>query len=381
MGSSDAIVLTIRITMVFLLTGSALADSPSSLQSELSSEEFVALTHGNTPALAEGFTGLVEMARKLNWDDQANVISGALDSLWRTNGWNGEADQFALQLARDVSRIPPWDFMQRFELATQRVADRYGLSESDRGKFKGAVLRESTSFFMKNAPIILSHSTEMVQTRLNNQPFTAEQVARWSREGQALMPAMREMVQRISAEVKPLVPPDRRELVERDLESFERRQRHMLNMAARWMNNGWKPEDWGLQNDPVHKAAAASASASAAPAGTKHVAEINPPPQLPAIPTRWIPHEPTTWIAYVHDVCKKYALDAGQISTAESIHAELLLRATDFVETHKDELAAVPPVSRATDAAYEPLLRYFSELQVRLDAIPTSAQRDAKSHK
>lgn len=330
--------------------------------------------------VSEGFTGLVQMTQKLNWNDEARSLESALDTIWKQNNWNDESDQFAYQLTRDVSKIPPWDFMQRFEVATDRVADRYGLAESDRGKFKGTVLREAGSFFMKNAPLILSHSSEMVQTRLNGQPFTAEQVARWSREGQNLMPEVREMVMRVVGEVKPLVPSDRKEIIERDMASFDRRRQHILKMGARWMNNEWKPEDWGLQNDPIHRAALANATAQAAVSdAAKSVAIAKPTePAPPPIPTRWVAHKPPTWIAYVEDFRKKYNLDAGQIAAVESIHAELLLRANDYLEQHKEKLLPIPEDKRDADPGFEPIKQWFKELQERLDAVPTSLQRDSK---
>lgn len=194
------------------------------------------------------------------------------------------------------------------------------------------------------------------------------------------MTEVREMVMRVVGEVKPMVPSDRRELIDRDMASFDRRRQHILKMGARWMNNEWKPEDWGLQNDPIHRAALANATAQAAVSEAAKGAAIPKPtePAAPPIPTRWVAHKPPTWIAYVEDFRKKYNLDAGQIAAVESIHAELLLRANDYLEQHKEKLLPIPEDKRDADRGFEPIKQWFKELQERLDAVPTSAQRDSK---
>ncbi len=64
------------------------------------------------------------------------------------------------------------------------------------------------------------------------------------------------------------------------------------------------------------------------------------------------------------------------MSTAESIHAELLDRAERYAEAHADTLEAIPAPERATHEAYEPIRSLFGELQSRLDSVPTTSQRD-----
>ena len=72
---------------------------------------------------------------------------------------------------------------------------------------------------------------------------------------------------------------------------------------------------------------------------------------------------------------KRFELDAGQMSTAESVHAELLERAKGYMAARGDALAAVAPRERPAHEAYEPIRQLFMELQDRLSAIPTTSQR------
>ncbi len=76
------------------------------------------------------------------------------------------------------------------------------------------------------------------------------------------------------------------------------------------------------------------------------------------------------------DFKRRYGLDAGQITAARSIHAELFERATAYAESRAEELRPVPPAERASHELYEPIRGFFFELQTRLEVIPTSSQRD-----
>ena len=79
--------------------------------------------------------------------------------------------------------------------------------------------------------------------------------------------------------------------------------------------------------------------------------------------------------AYVRELERRFKLDAGQMSTAESIHEELLDRADSYVQMHAAALKTIPVRERGTHEAYEPVRKLFVELKSRLDAIPTTSQR------
>lgn len=327
-------------------------------------------------ALAKGYATLLTDVRKLDWKSQSSSISRALSNVWESNQWNEPADRFAFDLARDVSEIPPWEFVKRFELATQRLTDRYGLSSEQSQRLKSTILRESTMYFLRNGPVVLAQSQELVRSRLNGEPFTAEQVAKWTKDGGPLIDEVRDMVNRIAKDVRESMPADRRAFLDADLASFEKRRSKIGELAAKWEAGKWSPQDWGLQDDPIHQRAAAAGGRMppiAPPSSAPPIAAPPPPP----LPTRWVDHDPTTWIAYVLDVKRRFDLDAGQTGTAESIHAELVARAQDYLGSHREAAAAVPLAERGTSAVYDPVRSWFRELQARLEVIPTTSQRGA----
>ena len=171
-----------------------------------------------------------------------------------------------------------------------------------------------------------------------------------------------------------MLEPSKKRTLERDLQSFEKRRRFTNQMTARWSKGDWRPEDWGLQDDPAYaKVRAHSGGAIERGIG-----------QSPSAPTgsgsnvvsRWVEHDPGTWFAYVLEMKKRYDLDAGQMNTAQSIHSELVDRANRHIEARAEELDGVPVRQRAEHEAYEPIRQLFYELQDRLEAVPTTTQRE-----
>jgi hypothetical protein len=78
---------------------------------------------------------------------------------------------------------------------------------------------------------------------------------------------------------------------------------------------------------------------------------------------------------------QRYQLDGGQMSTAESIHAELFDRGEQYIESHSEELSQVPQRDRLAHNAFGPVRELFAELVARLEAIPTSSQRQQVDEK
>ena len=94
------------------------------------------------------------------------------------------------------------------------------------------------------------------------------------------------------------------------------------------------------------------------------------------MPGRVFPHDPSTWFIYVLDFKERFDLDLGQMSTAESIHIEVSTLANHYIKAHTEMLKTISLVERMTHEAYEPVRSLFGGFQSRLDAIPTSSQRE-----
>ncbi len=327
-----------------------------------------------TDELLDFHRKLAEQAKQLDWNQEYPAIQRQMENMWRKNGWGDESDRFALQLVQEVAAIPPWQVMERIDLISRRAAERYGMSAQQAARLRWSVVREAGGFVVRNAGTILKHTQEFLDGQLQGRPFTAEQVAKWVREGQPLLKEMNESVDRMINELKAALPPDRREILERDVGSYEKRRRYLDDATERWARGEWNPSEWGWEDLPQYQ--------------PKEKVPAAPPPSIPPaafveearmgkIPGRWVVYDPSTWFVYVLDFSRRFELDPGQFIAARSVHDELLDRARGYVKSHGPELTQVPVAERMTHEVFEPIRMLFNELQNRLEAIPTTAQRSA----
>ncbi len=327
-------------------------------------------------AMLADFTGLAEPLAGFDWDEEAKRIRHAAESLWKRNGWTEEADRFACELACELAAIPPWDVAGRLNRLTTRITERYGLSQEAAAQLQISLMREAGWFLMRHGRVILENGRESLTARAKGEPFTSEQVARWAKEGEPLLADMLASADRLGGEIIHKLDPEHKQLFDQDAESLRKRTRFVDAMRTQWAEGKWQPTHWGLESDPIqNRALPPSGVELPAAIPIQTVLPQSPEPAPDLILPKWVSHDPATWFAYVLEFEERFDLDPGQKSTAESIHAELLARAGDYSEIHREELRRIPVQERPTHVGYEPIRAMFTELQARLDALPTSSQR------
>lgn len=351
-----------------LMAGKYVDAQPKAEQLEQAERAERAVTEVLEP-LSETFSGF-------DWDAEQPNIQRSITNIWSSNDWNDEADLFARDVATEVTAIPPWRMAARLELMTKRVAARYDFTPEQQSRFQAALMGEAVGFMLRHAGDLLAYSQEAVETRANGQPFSAEQVARWAKEYRPVMDDVRVTIERFVGRMEPDLTPRQRKLLQRDHVSYEKRRRTIDEAMSEWAKGKWQPAHWGLEDDPIQTAKRGSQTPDDP---SRRIAPLYGRTQknrAKVVIPKWVDYDPPTWFAYVLEVEKRYRLDAGQMGTAESIHAELLERASAYQVSHATELAAVAPAQRATAEAYERVRDIFRELQARLDALPTTSQRD-----
>lgn len=350
----------------------ALADPPDQAERKTvdpSSQEFV----------LEGFSSFKEPLAGMDWTEEADRIRLAAENLWKRNGWTDEADRFAREVGCEIAAIPPWDVMGRFNLLTTRVTQRYGLSEEAAKKFRGSLMREAGAFLGRHGRVVIESGKEALAGRARGEPYTPEQVAKWAKMLEPLLVDMEASADRLLEEIKPSLDPEHKRLFDLDVQSLEKRARYLGAMRTQWSEGKWRPTDWGLETDPIqNRPSPLRVADPPALLPIDPAASLDTVPESPVVLPNWQAHDPTTWFVYVLQFGERFGLDTGQKSTAESIHGELVARAADYSETHRDELHQVPMPERETNAAYEPIRALFAELQARLDALPTTVQRQSQ---
>jgi len=330
-------------------------------------------------ALFAQFSDLTETLAGFDWDEEAVRLRRAAEIVWQRNGWNDESDTFARDVACEVAAIPPWDVVGRLNLLTTRITERYGLSEEAASRFRTSLMREGGRIIIRHGPAMIEKGREVLAARVRGEPYSPQQVAEWAKDLEPLLVEGQVSADRLAEEIQPSLDAEHKLLLARDRESFVKRTKYVDAMRTRWLEGKWQASDWGMEADPIQNRAVPPGPAD--PPAILPIQATNTPSPSPlpsatplVVLPKWVPHDPRTWFAYVLEFEQRFGLDAGQKSTAESIHGELVERAVDYSKTHRDELSPVPVPERAIHAAYEPICAMFAELQARLDALPTIAQ-------
>ncbi len=331
--------------------------------------------HENLPeTIVRQFNGLEEQLEGFDWEEEHRRITEMIDRVWEQNGWDGEADLYARDLARDVAAIPPWKFTERFGLFSQRITERYRLSPEQSGYFQGMMVRELGGVLLKHGPTIFDQVREVVEVRDRGEPFTAEQVARWTNASQTLFTDARGVADRVIAGLTSKLRPAQRKTLARDVAAFDRRWDALEEMRKRWKAGGWRPGDWGFGSGKVESRGLDASAPDARPIAGGKAEPVKAWEN--ARVSRWVAHDPSTWYSLVLDCQRRYDLDSGQMSAARSIHDELAERAMAYTEPRSEALEKIPPKDRSTHEAYGPVRVLFEQLQERIEAIPTRKQQD-----
>lgn len=317
----------------------------------------------------------------VDWDELLPHYEQMLERVFIRNGWTDEADQYAMKVALRVASIPPWDLAGRLRVLNEEISDRYGLTPQQSAEFQRGVMRELGGFLMRHGPAMWGQAQEALQGRSQGRPYTTDQIAKWAELGKPLFDEIEQSIERLGGELETNLSDEKKGVLRSDMSGFRKRHEAVKVMNERWARGEWKPEEWGLEDDPIQNRAPKGETRPAEVPKAGRVVSPAPPLVDPAvvvaIPSRWIEHDPTTWIALVMEFRKQYSLDVGQMDTAWSIHGELVERALRYSNARKSELVMVPESQRAESAAYKPIRDLFAELRERLESLPTTQQREA----
>lgn len=332
------------------------------------------------------FDAMLKQTRDLGpWERQAQLNEEAASLFFQRQGWTSEPDQFARQIIRDVDRIPPWQFRERNDVFLNGLQNRYGLSENQKTELNRQMQMESLRLTLSHFKDVAPITMEILKTRAANEPFTPEQVARWS---QAIRPVMDDglaSLDRISTSMAEGMSPEQRRRLDVDVKALRRRHRDLVRAVDRWQRGEWDPTQWGLDNDPVHAGMIARLKAERA-AGEAIRAAMEAPPRVATPPIH--PEDESSWERYVREYCAVFDFDGAQKKSARAILAEQTARAANFRRAHADRIARLEAViqretdlTRKTDLSKElrselaPIGDMFEELKTRLDGLLTTEQR------
>jgi hypothetical protein len=329
---------------------------------------------------------LMDVAKSVGpWDRQYQIMDEATENVFSQQGWNSEPDHFARNVMREVGRVPPWEPQKRQEVFLNQLQGRYGLTHDQLRQFDKDFQREGMTLAVKHFKDVFPIVLEAAKTRAADEPFTPDQVQRWTTKLRPLLDEGAETIERVTGKLMRTMTPDQRRVIETDLKAFRRRHNDVKQMAERWASGKWTPADWGLQNDPVHAGEMFNAAASAAErdALVEQVLIAKRPDE------ERIARSEDEWERYVKWFCNTYQCDDRQRSTAAGILAGSRKEAIAYRAAKRDVITQFEGAIRQTDdgqrrkslggeldRVLQPISDTFERMKRRLyEEVLTTAQR------
>lgn len=322
---------------------------------------------------------IVKTTKAMGWDRQQQMMEQATDEMFRQNGWNSEPDQFARNLLRDVGQIPPWQARERQEIFLNGLQGRLSLTHDQRILLNNEMQRETMAMMGRHFKDIVPVVLEVAKTRASDQPFTPEQVQRWSTSLEPIMGDSLETVKKLTQRLERTMTEEQRRILKQDMDALLKRHRDVEKMVVKWKRGEWSPADWGLQNDPIHAGVMQEiAQRSGANASTDQ---------------NWkdpsFANNESEWERYVRWFCDYFECDASQRTKSNAILKTAKQEAIRYRESRRDVIAQYEtriaaeknPAAKSTLTAelnknLAPIGDMFQRMKDRLASdVLTSAQR------
>ena len=324
------------------------------------------------------------------WQEQAEYATAAVERVFERQGWDSESDAFSLDLIRKVQAIPPWRAREQFDAVTGGLSERYALDEEQETYLHGLLVRETTQLFGRHALELLPLMGEALQMRFAGEPFTTEQVTRWTRTLDPVFYDLRARLDEASLEFLDQLEPGQQERVARDLLAANRRLDRVEELGAQWWHGEWAPADWGLDTDPIQQGLRPPRpdSDDAGPPEVRRPARAERSVDSSSVMTTQPSTDTDAWARYVRAFIVHYSLGEAQQQRAWIIYErargqrDLQRRRYDRrIERHEAALAKTDDENvRKQLTGLEESWRKTSELifdtlKRRLDRLLTRAQR------
>lgn len=316
------------------------------------------------------------------WEDEARNIKVANEQMFSKYGWTTEPDRFTLDLVNRVADIPPWKMMERETVFMDGLQERYLLSSEMRQSVQSDMRRETMTIAFKHFKDFMPTAVEMMTTRSNHEPFTAEQVQKWTRACRPMVADTFDAIDRMVKKTETNLNDEQRRILRTDLKAYAKRRADFERMLDRWEAGNWTAEDWGLQNDPYQQKRTEEDAPSFG--GLNHDPVASSRPGTGTDPTFG---DESEWDRYVKWFCKYYACDEAQRGKAEAVLKDLKKQAVDYLNARRADLELAERMRTKADSESkrrhysseaerlrQPIQDLFVQLRARLERLLTSEQ-------
>jgi len=348
-----------------------------------------------------------------DWDEHHGYLMDSLARVYERQGWNSEADAFSFELADAVERVPPWDLPGRFDLFMTMIGDRYLLDDEQEQWLRQRLMRDATGLLQRQAGQVMQYMPEIIATRAAGEAITPEQVARWAESAGPVIADAQATMRKAAEDFARQLDPQQRDILEGDLAAADRRIDGVRAMLPGWRAGRWSEADWGLDGDPIQahglpaersrdsqKPAhdAVDARGEGATTETDGQAAAAEPGRRPGERRARVgggghSADDDPWAVHVRAVIAKYRLNEDQQQHAWRVYRSAAGQRDRMTRRSggADRPSEGSPTSRPAGvegreapggtAASARLQRLFEALKVRLERIPTRAQRAGSAGK
>lgn len=300
-----------------------------------------------SPKMLKEMKQIEEQAKAMGpWESESQTIIDAHNNVFEKNGWDSEADRFSLDLINQVSQIAPWHPHEREEVFFNGIQVRYGLTHDQRTLVAREMRAESMGVAMRHLKEMIPVVMEVAATRARQEPFTAEQVQKWSKAFEPIMDDMLSSVQRVEQKLRKTMTPEQRELLDNDMKDVLKRHHDIEKMVKSWEAGNWNPTEWGLDNDPIHAAAMAEyRDKQAERTNLVEAALLKKKPDLGATAA-----DESAWERYVKWFCNYYKCNNQQRGMAKSILDDCRKQAVNYLGARRKDMAKAERLSQAAES-------------------------------
>jgi len=250
--------------------------------------------------------------------------------------------------------------------ASRDLAEEYELSDEQLGQTETQMLSRWPKWIKKNQQTIKPLFNEMIEMRLNPDPPDPAAVADWAKRAMPIFGEFRDQIEKGNEDFRAVLKPRQQARFDAQRLVFAMGLDVTEKRLKRWRQGKVEPtEVWDAPGQDQRRKRRASES----PQGDEGARPID------------------RWQAYVDQFILRYQLDENQAESARSILAEIRTRAQKHLDSVTEQLTAINQrmngatkdtrvaLNQQRKKLQKPVDDLFDELQRRLEALLTSAQR------
>lgn len=250
--------------------------------------------------------------------------------------------------------------------ASRDLGQEYELTDEQLGQTEAQMLSRWPKWIKKNQQTIQPLFNEMIEMRLNPDPPDAAAVADWAKRALPIFDEFRSEIEKGNDDFRSVLTPRQQAKFDTQRLVFAMGLDVTEKRLKRWQQGKVEPtEVWDAPGQDQRRKRRATEMAQDE-GGARPI---------------------DRWQAYVDQFILRYQLDKNQAESARSILAEIKTRAQKHLDTVADQLTAInqrmngatkdtrAALNKQREKLEKPVEDLFDELQRRLEALLTSAQR------